>query len=137
MKGEWYMLLLSAEATRKSIGLVQEVRVSDCEVLVYRKYPERFELHQIPHQRIREPAPACERLERAKELHKVREDRSAIGTLRELRKEIGCSQRELARLAGVDVHTVRNAELGRRRTHTAHMRWIFAALEKAAKKRAS
>jgi DNA-binding XRE family transcriptional regulator len=128
--GDWVQVKLSQYAKRRSIGRVTETTDSTVTVEVYRRRIERMEQHTLPSALIVGAAQEDDRLSCARELVELR-------SVRERRERLGCTQRQLAEVSGVDVGTLRSAELGDRRTHKHVRRWILEALRRVETRKAA
>ncbi len=121
--GDWVIVRLSKGASGGRIALVRELRDTEADVRIYRRRPERLESVTIDRQSIKGAAPRCDRLRCAQEI-------VAIEKLRERRQALKVTQKELARIIGINEQTLRSAELGRRRTHRYNRRWILEGISK-------
>ena len=121
---DWVIVRMSKGASGGRIALVRAVREAEADVLIYRRKPERMEAQTIDRRCIKGAAPRCERLRCAQEIVE-------IGNLRKRRLAIGVTQKELAKIIGINEQTLRSAELGRRRTHRNNRKWILEGMIKA------
>lgn len=130
--GEWVLVKRSHRTKRPWLAqVVGDGPVSDLITLkLYRPKPEKFIVVNALRALVVGPAPHSDELQAAKDI-------AELVNVRGRRLKVGCVQRDLADLAGVQVRTVRDAEQGRRHTHPHIRRYILEALERIEKARLS